>query len=260
MHLSEILNGMKAEGLECSVQVTDDWAQGRATFGGLVAAVGNEAMRRLVPTHRALRSLQTTFVGPAAAGEWRISTQVLRVGKAVSITQCEIHEGGQIVATLVGVYGSDRPSAVNIDLPPMPPANVEHLADMLPFDGAPRFLQHFSVRWIEGASLFSGVRSAGRAFIRHRDPELITESHIVALADCLPTPAMFMFRAQAPASSLVWSLEFIEHDFAFPQNTWWRVDHDIDAARNGYVNQSGLVYDPNGRAIAVTRQLVAIFG
>lgn len=260
MHLSEILHGMKAEGLECTVLVTDDWAQGRATFGGLVAAVGNEAMRRLVPADRALRSLQTTFVGPAAAGEWRISTQVLRVGKAVSVTQCEIQEGGQIVAVLVGVYGGDRISAVNIDLPPMPEANVEQLADMLPFDGAPRFLQHFAVRWVEGARLFSGVRCAGRAFIRHRDPERITESHIVALADCLPTPAMFMYPAPAPASSLVWTLEFIEHDFSFPQDAWWRLDHDIDAARNGYVNQTGTVYDPNGRAIALTRQLVAIFG
>lgn len=260
MHLSEILNGMKAEALECSVVVTDDWAQGRATFGGLVAAVGNEAMRRLVPTDRALRSLQVTFVGPAAAGEWTISTQVLRVGKAVSITQCEIRESGQTVATLVGVYGGNRSSAVHVDLPPMQPAKVEHLADMLPFEGAPRFLQHFSLRWIEGPGLFNGVRSAGKAFIRHRDPEPLSESHIVALADCLPTPAMSMYRSPAPASSLLWTLEFIEHDFTFPQHAWWRVDHDIDAARNGYVNQTGIVYDPTGRAIALTRQLVAIFG
>lgn len=261
MYLSEILNTMKAEGMECSVVVGEDWGQGRATFGGLVAAVGNEAMRRLVPPDRALRSLQTTFVGPAAAGEWRITTRVLRVGRAVTVTHCEIYESEQIVAVQVGVYGADRESTVRTELPPAPTApSVDQLADVLLFEGAPRFLQQFAVRWIEGPGLFKGVHTAGKAFLRHRDPAPLTESHIVALADCLPTPAMSMYTAPAPASSLVWTLEFVEHKLDLGADTWWRVDHDIDAARNGYVNQTGTLYDSNNRPVALTRQLVAIFG
>ena len=63
-----------------SAAIGADWSQGRATFGGMVAALGNEAMRRLVPAERTLRQLDTTFVGPALAGEVRISAVVLRVG------------------------------------------------------------------------------------------------------------------------------------------------------------------------------------
>jgi acyl-CoA thioesterase len=262
MHLSQILDTMRAEGTECFVEVGEEWGQGRATFGGLVAAVGNEAMRRLVSRDRVLRSLQTTFVGPAAPGAWTLSTRVLRVGRAVSTTQCEISVDGAVAATLVGVYGSARPTRVDVPLAgALPTRSVEEIPEMLVgFDGAPRFVQHFSVRWIEGPALFSGVHTRGKAFIRHRDPAPLTESHIVALADCLPTPAMSMYAAPAPASSLVWTLEFVRHNFDYPSDSWWRVEHDMDAATDGYVNQTGVLYDPRGVPAALSRQLVAVFG
>lgn len=42
------------------------WAQGRASFGGLVVALQYEAMRAKVPADRPVRSLAVTFVGPVA--------------------------------------------------------------------------------------------------------------------------------------------------------------------------------------------------
>jgi acyl-CoA thioesterase len=261
MHLSHILDTMRAEGTECFVEVDEDWGQGRATYGGLVAAVGNEAMRRLVPRDRVLRSLQTTFVGPAAPGAWTLSTRVLRVGRAVSSAYCEISVEGEVAAVLVGVYGGARPTRVDLPLANASPHSVDDLPEMLlGVDGGPRYVQHFAVRWIEGPGLFTGARSPGKAFIRHRDPAPLTESHVVALADCLPPAAMSMFTAPAPASTLVWTLEFVNHTFAFPSDAWWRIEHDTDAAKEGYANQTGVLYDPTGAPAALTRQLVAIFG
>jgi acyl-CoA thioesterase len=65
MLLSQILASMQPANGGWTAIIGEDWSQGRATFGGLVSALGNEAMRRLVPVDRKLRSLQTTFVGPA---------------------------------------------------------------------------------------------------------------------------------------------------------------------------------------------------
>lgn len=262
MHLSHILDTMRAEGTECFVEVGEDWGQGRATYGGLVAAAGNEAMRRLVPRDRVLRSLQTTFVGPAAPGDWTLSTRVLRVGRAVSSIHCEISVEGEVAAVLVGVYGSARPTRVEVPLVGSPPSRaLNDLPEMLlGIDGSPRYVQHFSVRWIEGPGLLSGVRTPGKAFIRHRDPAPLTESHVVALADCLPPAAMSMYAAPAPASSLVWTLELVNHKFSFPSDSWWRIEHDMDAAKEGYANQTGLLYDPTGTPVALSRQLVAVFG
>lgn len=262
MVFSALLNSMSVEGAHLELAVGDDWLQGRATFGGLVAAAGNEAMRRLVPRERPLRSLQTTFVGPAAPGKWRIVARVLRVGRAVTLAQCEIIAAEQIVATQVGVYGLARQSVVSIKPPAAPaPRNVDEINEVRFHTGrTPPFLQHFAIRWAQGARPFTATHSPSKAFIRHRDPAPLTESHVVALIDCIPTVALSMLNAPAPASSLVWTIELFEHDLSFPADAWWRIDSDIDAATEGYVNQTGLLIDPNGRPVALSRQLFAVFG
>ena len=256
--------GAAAVRFDGEVTVTEDWSQGRATYGGLVTAVGNEVMRKLVAPDRLLRSLQTTFIGPAGSTTWSVRAEVLRVGKAVTLARCDIIDGDQVAATLVGVYGGPRPSAVEVRPPAMSPTqrSVDDINEVRFQPGlAPNFIQHFAVRWAEGAKPYSSSpRTPSKAFIRHRDTTPLTESHVVGLIDCIPTPAMSMFKQRAPASSLVWTLEFFEHTFDFSPESWWRIDTDIDAATGGYVNQTGWLYDPTGKAVAVTRQLVAVFG
>jgi hypothetical protein len=57
----------------------------------------------------------------------------------------------------------------------------------------------------------------------------------------------------------VWTLEFFEHELDFAPDARWRIT-DIDAATEGYVNQTGVLADPNGRVVALSRQLFAVFG
>lgn len=262
MQFSDILASLRGPDQNLVVTVSEDWLQGRATFGGLVAAVGNEAMRKFVPRDRPLRSLQTTFVGPAGPGDWKLRGRVLRAGKAVTLAQCEVLEGDQVVAVQTGVYGADRESAVLVKPTPVdPPRGVDEINELrYTPDQAPAFVQHFALRFALGAKPFTSTRSPSQVYIRHRDPSPLTESHIVALVDCIPTPALSMFEAPAPGSSLVWTLDFFEHDLEFSPEAWWRIDTDIDAATGGYVNQTGVLHDPNGRPVALSRQLFVVFG
>jgi acyl-CoA hydrolase len=69
-----------------------------------------------------------------------------------------------------------------------------------------------------------------------------------------------MLTQPAHGSSLIWTLEFFEHKFDFPPEAFWRIDTQLDAASDGYVNQTGILNDPDGRPVALTRQLFAIFG
>lgn len=262
MQFSEILASIRGPDENLLVTVSDDWLQGRATFGGLVAAVGNEAMRRLVARDRPLRSLQTTFVGPATAETWNLRARVLRTGKAVTLARCEVMEGDQIVAVQTAVYGADRDSAVVVKPTAVdPPRKVDEINELRHApEQLPAFVQHFALRFALGAKPFTSTRSPTKVYIRHRDPAPLTETHIVALVDCIPTPALSMFEAPAPGSSLVWTLDFFEHDLEFSPDAWWRIDTDIDAATGGYVNQTGLLHDPNGRPVALSRQLFVVFG
>jgi acyl-CoA thioesterase len=262
MSFSQVMRTLAATPAGFEITVGDDWLQGRATFGGLVAAAGNEAMRGLVPSERPLRSLQTTFVGPANPGKWKLQPRVLRVGKAVTIAHCEILSDDQVAATLVGIYGMSRESAVVVK--PEAVASPRSIDEIREVQYKPEhnvaFLQHFAIRWAEGARPFTSTRSRSKVYIRHRDPAPLTESAIVALIDCIPTPAMSMFKAPAPSSSMVWTLELFEHDLDFASDRFWRIDTDLDAATDGYVTQTGVLNDPNGRPVAITRQLVVVFG
>src|SRR6202142_4645455 len=85
MLFSQTLASMQPQGNAWRALLGEAWSQGRATFGGMVAALGNEAMRRLVPADRQLRGLETVFAGPTLAGAVRIEAEVLRVGKGVPI-------------------------------------------------------------------------------------------------------------------------------------------------------------------------------
>jgi acyl-CoA thioesterase len=262
MQFNEILSSIRGADESLVVTVSDDWLQGRATYGGLVAAVGNEAMRKFVPRDRPLRSLQTTFVGPAGPGDWNLRARVLRAGKAVTLAQCEVIEGDQVVAVQTGVFGADRESAVLVKpVAVAPPRRVEDIDEVryVP-EQLPAFVQHFALRFAMGGKHFTSTRSPSKVYIRHRDPAPLTETHIVALVDCIPTPALSMFKAPAPGSSPVWTLDFFEHDLEFAPDAWWRIDTDIDAATGGYVNQTGLLHDPNGRPVALSRQLFVVFG
>jgi acyl-CoA thioesterase len=263
MLFSETLATMRARDGGWQAVIGEDWSQGRATFGGMVAALCNEAMRRLVPADRELRGLDTTFVGPALAGEVSIDAEVLRVGKAVTIARAKLFSDGKIAATLTGIYGAARATALSItpmvavDVPPALEFPERAGADM----GGPSFVRHFGYRWVEGARPFAGssLRTA-RIYVRHQDPAPLTESHVVALIDCIPSAILQLMNTPAPSSSLTWTVQLLRHDYSFAPEAWWRLDAEVNSAGSGYSCESCVLIDPSGAPAAVARQMVAVFG
>jgi acyl-CoA thioesterase len=264
MLFSQTMASLRASESGWGAEIGEDWSQGRATFGGLVAALGNETMRRLVPADRQLRGLETVFVGPTPAGTVRIEAQVLRAGRAASIACARLWSGGEITATLTGIYGAPRSSAITIS--PQAQSGVptaQALADSFfpVHEGGPAFLQHFGMRFAEGSRPFTGSKlPRSKAYIRHRDTAALTESHLVALIDCTPSPVMQMMTKPAPSSSVTWTLQFLRHDYSFSPEAWWRIDTEVNSAGEGYSCESTVVLDPNGTPAAFSRQLVSVFG
>ena len=263
MLFSETLASMQAVDKGWSAVIGEDWSQGRGAFGGMVAALGNEAMRRLVPADRALRALETVFVGPAFPGMVRMQAEILRVGKAVTIACARLWSAEQIAATFTGIYGAPR--STQISLSPEANTGVREVQDLpdstFPPGKGPAFVQHFALRFAEGSRPFTGLKSRRSiAYIRHKDPAPLTESHVVALIDCIPSPLMQMMTKPAPSNSLTWTLQFQRHDYTFAPGAWWRMDTEVDSAGDGYACETSVVLDPAGVPAALSRQLVVVFG
>jgi acyl-CoA thioesterase len=264
MLFSETLATIQATASGWSAEVGEDWFQGRAIFGGMVAALGNEAMRRIVPRERVLRALDTVFVGPLLPGRADMTAEILRVGKSVTLASARLFSGGQLATVITGIYGASR--QVSVTLIPQPPAGVPG-ADQVahspwnPDAQIPTFVHHFEHRFVEGARPFSGAAiSHSKVYFRHKDESPFSESHLVALIDCIPPPLLQMMTKFVPNSSLTWSLEFLRHDYDYRCEDFWRIDTEVKGAGEGYSQESSLVLDPKGRVAVLSRQLVAVFG
>ena len=254
---------------EVAFEVSQDWLQGRTCFGGLIAALGVQAMRDIAgphwPADVSLRALQTNFVGPVGEGPVEVEVQLLREGRTLRQVQATLRQTGQVAAVMLGVFGADRASALQPVSPLAPPAS--HVPQTLPAHQhrpglSPEFLRHFDLRWDHGAQPGSGGSGLhSRIHMRLLDgealsPELVT----VLLADTSPTPATGQLARKAPSSSVTWALELRPLPAPAPAAGWWRADNESIAVGGGLVNHAARLWAPSGELAALGTQLVSVFG
>lgn len=268
--IPQILAQQRIDGDWAHYAVDDGWLQGRTCYGGLIAALAAHAMRAVAggdwPAGVGLRALQTSFVGPVSPGPVAVQVRRLRQGRHVAQVQAVVEQQGQVVAALLGVFGAERASSLAPRLPQRPAAARE--AATLPTAptgaaGVPAFLDHFELRWADGALPFSGG-SGYRSSIHlrlHADDaaQLPAELQTVLLGDLPPTPAIGQLRAPTAASSVSWALE-LQPLAAPPGPGWWRVDSESLAVAGGYVNHAARLWAPDGALAAYGYQVVAVFG
>ena len=252
--------------------LTEGWLQGRTSFGGVISALGVQAMRDVAgsgwDSSVSLRALQTSFVAPVGAGPVDVRVQVLREGKNVRQVQAHVLQEGQVAAVLLAVFAADRASVLPTHLPQRP-APTHAPEDVLPRKlrpgMGPRFLEQFDVRWDSGPIPYSGQAGyATRVHMRLAHPgdrgSVPTELQAVLLADVSPTPAAGHYTQPTPASSVSWSLELRPLSSVPEEDGWWRADNESIAVAGGYVNHVARLWAPSGELAAVGAQVVALFG
>ena len=248
-----------------SANITPDWLQGRAGFGGLLAALSVSALRREVGDERPLRALMTAFVGPAAVGEVDITTQTLRSGKSVTWTDARVFQRDQVCTSVSACFGGSRESSIDIPVADRPEAKSPE--ESLPFPYlsglTPEFIQHFEMRWAFGGQPFSGSKESEMGvWVKFREEGPITESHLITFMDLLPPAVLQMQSDLKPISTLTWHLEILDDltaEDARDGEGWWFVHVYARGAANGYSQQNATLYTPTGRALAMSQQSIAVF-
>jgi acyl-CoA thioesterase len=246
--------------------ITDDWLQGRTSFGGLTAAFAVQAMRDEAgaawPADVTLRALQTSFAAPIGGGDLHVSTRLLREGKHVSHVMAEVVQHGQVCSVMLGAFAGIRDSALPVRRLYRPAARPVEALATLPFvpSAMPGFLQHFEIRWADGPPPFSGGDGAAvsiymRPWVDDRSVsgELLT----VLLADLSAPPVIGQLTRPTPVSSVSWALE-LRPLAADPGDGWWRADTEALVVDAGYVNQAGRLWAPDGSLAALAYQVVTV--
>ncbi|MEX0965529.1 MAG: thioesterase family protein [Pseudohongiellaceae bacterium] len=262
INLDEILSEL--EGSESNTtRFSEDWSQGRSAFGGLSAAFAVTAMRKKLAQAQTIRSLMVSFIAPIPAGEITAEAQLLRQGKNVTQCSASVISEGQTGLQAMAVFGNSReaykpPSAPLQQLP----EKTNGLAFSDRAKRLPHFLQYFDGYWMDGGMPFSGdYKPYLKLWARHKQGlSRFPIEKIVMIAD-IPPPVLLSHFDQppVPASSLSWSLEFVEAPESVT-GEWFYLEFVVDAAADGYTQQSGRIFDETGRLVALTRQCMVYFG
>jgi len=247
------------------VVVPSTWAQGRASFGGAVAALVFNRMADVVSSDRPMRSMQVSFVGPVTPDEpATVEAEILREGKAVSQVMGRIVQGGEPKLVALASFGGDRESDVSVDAEPAPEAKpVEQCFGLDYIEGVtPEFIQHIEMRWAFGNLPFSGKggRELGGWMQFRQTPETFSDAHIVALVDAWPPAVLPYVKQQVRTSSLSWALEIVHPRPVLAPGDWLLYKAEIDKAGAGYGHTQAGIWTASGELVALSRQTVTVFG
>lgn len=264
MTFAQLLEAL-ADSPRQEVTVPTGWAQGRAGYGGLVAALVYQGMRAKVPADRPVRSLAITFVGPVAPGEsMQVEAQVLREGKAVTQMLGMGRQNGQVMCIIQGSFGASRESKVSVASEQAPVAPPIAACPEMPYvEGRnPVFIKHFEVRWAFGDLPFSNSRKREMGgWMRFREDEgSIHEAHILGLADVWPPAVLPHLQERVPASTLTWTIEFVQPQPLVGNTDWLLYRADIEHADGGYGHTAAKIWREDGTLVAISRQTVTVFG
>lgn len=264
MNLYELLASARARPHE--VIIGSQWSQGRACYGGLMAALMYQAMTAKV-SDRPVRSLSITFVGPAEPlVPIDFQVEVLREGRAVTSLLGRAVQKGQVTTVMQASFGLARESAITVSAVPVAPMKSLEQSTPLPYiEGlTPEYIGQIDMRWGIGAMPFSGTPVAGiggwmqlRGETREQP---VDEAVLLVLADAWPPATLPWLSRPAPGSSLTWTIEFVQPLPALSTAQWCRYQAVIEHARDGYGHTAAALWNPDGQLMALSRQTVTVFG
>ncbi|MCJ8169035.1 thioesterase family protein [Atopomonas sediminilitoris] len=248
---------------QLELDVDDSWQQGRATFGGLVAALGFQALRVRVDASKAARAAQIAFVGPVAPGKVELRPLILREGKSVVQAQCHVCQNDAVMAVVLVSFGSARESQLQVPAEPMPALKPFAAAPLMPYieNVVPRFVQHFDLAWAVGGMPFSNNASLQMGgWVRFKQaPARLDEAHVLSMVDAWPPSVLPMLKAPAAASSLTWAIEFVQPLGEVAGDAPCAYVATTERATEGYANASARLWSADGRLLALSRQCVTVF-
>ncbi|WP_010483716.1 acyl-CoA thioesterase [Pseudomonas sp. S9] len=253
-------------GNPANLVIPELWGQGRASFGGLVAALVYETMKAQVVSGRPVRSLAVTFVGPAEPGvPISFEAEVLREGRAVSQVLGRAVQNGQVVTLIQGSFGGPRDSVISVEAEPAPQVKPAEDCQELPYipKVTPEFTRYLAMRWAIGAMPYTAKperQMGGWVQLRGEEqPQAVTEAYLLALVDAWPPAVLPHLKTPAPGSTLTWTIEFVQPLKQSSTDDWFLYRAHIEYARDGYGHVAAALWSDDGDLLAISRQTVTVF-
>lgn len=240
------------------------WWVARGPNGGYVAAVLLRALSmELADSGRPPRSLTVHFTAPPAEGEVRIDVRLERSGRSLSTLSARMTQGDRLVALALGAFSSAWPDTHDFATlrPPAAGEPGEGIAPPRAADQLPPVARRWEFRGTIGGIVFSGGEEAlTGGWLRLSEPRAMDAFVVAAMTDAW-FPAVFT-RLTRPAALPTVDLT-IHFRVPLPppgaaDAGWTLAVFRSGVARDGFVEEDGELWTPEGTLLAQSRQLALV--
>jgi acyl-CoA thioesterase len=241
-------------------QIHPAWWVVRGPHGGYISSIILRALtERLNDPGRHVRSFTTHFTAAPKEGAITIATSVDRTGRAMSFLSARVEQNDAVVATSLAAF-SEPWQGFSFDDAPIPDVPSPENSFPIPKEGdqIPAFLGNFDMYACFGALPFSGHDEATvGGWYRLSDSQIVDAVVTATLLDAW-APAVFP-RATEPV--VCPTIDLTMH-FRCPLPVQGAKEDDLylgrfssKLAREGFFEEDGELWAPDGTLIAQSRQL-----
>jgi acyl-CoA thioesterase len=243
-----------------AARIDAGWRIERGPNGGYVAAVLVQALTAEVGDRdRHLRSLTVHYLAPAREGPAAVTVRIERAGRTISFVDARLDQGDRVIATARAAFALPNaaspafadptfpgyPSPEQIDARPDPPG-------MIAMRGRYEYRHVMGLPW-EGPS--DQAETGG--WIRLSEPRPYDAALVAALSDAW-YPAIFTRLASpmgVPTIDLTVHIRSVEALARMRPDDWMALRFRTTMAAEGYLEEDGELWAPDGTLVAHSRQL-----
>jgi acyl-CoA thioesterase len=244
-------------------QIDAGWWIERGPNGGYVAAVIMQALLgEVTDPERHARSLTVHYLAPAVEGPAQVVVRTERSGRLVQYLSARLSQGDRLLATAQAAFAigsAAGPAFADPSFPDYPHPDGLDSAEDPP--GLVPMRQRYEYRHITGAPWDGPASSAETGgWIRLSEPRPYDTALVAALSDAW-YPAIFTRlteRFGVPTMDLTVHLRSIRALEQMRPDDWMAVRFRTTVADEGFLEEDGQLWAPDGTLVAHSRQLALL--
>lgn len=242
--------------------IADGWATPRGPLGGYVMAIVLRAMELAVgDPERTARSATMHFLRVPEVGPVRVSAAVERAGRSLSTVTARLEQDGKLLGLALAAYSKPWPGPLldGASMPDVAPPEGREPAGDLGRGEPPAFTQRLSMQHRFGEPPFSGAEQGETGgWLGLREERPIDAGAIAVLADAWFPAPWPRLKALAPAPTIDLTIH-IRVPLPLP-DTLLLGRFTNRVVRDGFFDEDGELWAPDGTLVAQSRQLGLLLG
>ncbi len=229
-------------------------------FGGLLAALCAQAMRRGLALTAPLRTLSVQYLSAAAFGEPLVfRPRLLRGGRNVLYAALEAGQGDRLTHHAAATYGLDAETPLLRPLRQPPPA-LDRLDPGAGLSGpmSPHFSRHVEYRFDGGPNILggnAGKPAVERLWMRLAGARPLDEAGLCYLLDALYPPAWTASRDPAPMTTVDFRIDILTDPTPETAPDGWAFfEFRMLDLGGGWTVDEAMAWGADGTPLAIARQ------